>query len=272
MDGASLTYATTAHAEEWERDASLGDFIAREVIPRLVGACRPKIAERRPAASHAETLTRLALSRDARASLGFVETLLDQGYAPDALLEELIAASARRLNGLWMSDVCDFVDVALAATRLGRAARAVGARAARRVSTDAPGALVLTPEGERHELGPLVLAETLRVGGWRVVERLGATASGAAAAADAGGFLMIAVSIGSRCEVESGRALVGGLAGARRSGARLLVGGAGANAEGGAAAFGADACLGDARAALAWGRALLPEAFEVANKDAPSLP
>jgi methanogenic corrinoid protein MtbC1 len=167
---------TGAGAEASGRVAAL---VADEVIPRLLLSCRANAADRRPGAAHVETLARLALSRDPVAAGAQVAALIDGGLGVETALNDLIAPAARRLGDYWHTDAADFVEVALATQRLVSIVRGLGARIDQTTppARRAPRALIGSPEPERHALGAMIVALTLRARGWRVREAPGASAA-----------------------------------------------------------------------------------------------
>lgn len=155
-------------------DPRLSDFVTSAVIPRLLVTCRANAAPRQPTPAHVDTLARLALSRDPSAAASQIAALAESGVRLDSLLHDLIAPAARRLGEYWHADSADFVEVALAMTRLTTIVRHLGAEAARDIPHDAPLAVIATMSIERHGLGSLIVAQSFRGAGWRVREAPGA--------------------------------------------------------------------------------------------------
>jgi len=188
-------------APEPDPALKLASLVESEVIPRLLLSRRANAAERRPSAAHVETLARLALSRDPGAAAAQVFALRDAGMPVEVLLNDLITPAARRVGGFWTEDSVDFVEVALATGRLVAVVRALGAHgeaAARetRIAAGAPSALIATVGAERHGLGALTAAQTLRCGGWRVREAAGVSANALVVLASRAKFDMIGLSLG----------------------------------------------------------------------------
>lgn len=193
---------------------ALTGIVADAVIPRLLVTCRANAAPRQPTAAHVETLARLALSRDATAAGAQVAALAQSGMRLDSLLHDLIAPAACRLGEYWHADSVDFVEVALAMTRLIGIVRGLGAEAERDVAPDAPLALITTPAVERHGLGSLIVAQSFRGAGWRVREVPGATHDDLVAAVAAEPVHLLGLSVGSAA---SAAALAPTVAKARRA-------------------------------------------------------
>ncbi|PJA59810.1 MAG: hypothetical protein CO163_07340 [Rhodobacterales bacterium CG_4_9_14_3_um_filter_71_31] len=181
--------------------AKLANLVESEVIPRLLLSRRANPADRRPSAAHVETLARLALSRDPGAAAAQVMSLRETGMPVEVLLNDLITPAARRIGVFWTIDSVDFVEVALAAGRLVAVVRALGAHGeafAREamIAAGAPCALMATVGAERHGLGALTAAQTLRCGGWRVREAPGVSANALVALASRAKFDVIGLSLG----------------------------------------------------------------------------
>ena len=183
--------------------AALDGIVADAVIPRLLVTCRANATPRQPTAAHVETLARLALSRDPTAAGAQVTALARSGVALDSLLHDLIAPAACRLGEYWHADSVDFVEVALAMTRIIGIVRGLGAEAVRDVAPDAPLALITTPVVERHALGSLIVAQSFRGAGWRVREVPGAETDQLVAAVADEPVHLLGLSVGSTGAVAS---------------------------------------------------------------------
>jgi methanogenic corrinoid protein MtbC1 len=105
----------------------------------------------------------------------YVSSAIRRGISPARFLLELVAPAAREIGEEWEADRCDFVDVTLASGRLKRIVRQLGASMAR--PSPAPGgsagaavplALLLSPAGQGHTLGLLMVAEFLHADRWSV--------------------------------------------------------------------------------------------------------
>lgn len=176
---------------------ALTAVVTDAVIPRLLVTCRAGATQRQPTAAHVETLARLALSGDPTAAGAQVAALSQSGMRLDSLLHDLIAPAACRLGEYWHADSVDFVEVALAMTRLIAIVRGLGAEAAREAAVDAPLAVIGTPAIERHALGSLIVAQSFRGAGWRVREVPGAEPEALAAAVAAEPVALLGLSVGS---------------------------------------------------------------------------
>jgi methanogenic corrinoid protein MtbC1 len=164
-------------------DEYIGSFAAerREASPRnLPGRFALEATRMRPRARRApdrgtkgcaaEIGAFLALVLDER-STRWEEFAALRGVelGPQALASLLLAPAARMVGEFWRRDVCDFMQVTIAMTRIERAFR-------NSVLADPPPgevrsarALLLAPvAGEQHGFGLAVVADAFRRAGWRV--------------------------------------------------------------------------------------------------------
>lgn len=247
----------------------LAELVESEVIPRLLLSRRANAAERRPSGAHVETLARLALSRDPGAAAAQVFSLRDAGMPVEVLLNDLITPAARRIGEFWTADSVDFVEVALATGRLVAVVRALGAdgeaglREAR-IAAGAPCALIATLGAERHGLGALTAAQTLRCGGWRVREAPGVSANALVALAARARFDVIGLSLGGDRGLDAVARLIARLRRSTRNRrAAIALGGPGCVIDPGLGArLGADFTATSGREALARAQAHLNSMVE----------
>ncbi len=176
----------------------LRDVVEGAVIPMLLDRCRtPAETRREPTAQEVDALARGALSRDASAASAQVSALFSEGVEIEALLNDLIAPAALRLGEYWHADAADFVEVALASQRLLAIVRALGEHLehAHPAPANAPLAIVGSPANERHAMGALIVAHSLRASGWRVREAPGAQTHDLVRAVRAETVAMVGLSI-----------------------------------------------------------------------------
>ncbi len=261
MDGMNFAHGAAAQAVGArtvgiDPATKLIELVESEVIPRLLLSRRANPAERRPSAAHIETLARLALSRDPGAAAAQVFALRETGMPIEMLLNDLITPAARRIGDFWVADSVDFVEVALATGRLVAAVRGLGALAEPKVAAGAPCAVIATLGQERHGLGALIAAQTLRCGGWRVREAPGIAPNALVALASRGHFDMIGLSLsGDRSHDETRRLIARLRRASRNRRAAIALGGAACLADPDLAArLGADFIADNGRDAL--GKAL----------------
>lgn len=238
--------------------SKLANLVESEVIPRLLLSRRANASERRPSGAHIETLARLALSRDPGAAAAQVFSLRDAGMPVDVLLNDLITPAARRIGEFWTADSVDFVEVALATGRMVAVVRALGAHGEAglretRIAAGAPCALIATVGAERHGLGALTAAQTLRCGGWRVREAPGISANALVLLASRTKFDMIGLSLGGDRGLDDIARLIARLRRATRNRrAAIALGGPGCLLDPGVGArLGADFTATSGREALA---------------------
>ncbi len=266
MDGTDFRRSGLQGGDRSDRVARL---VRQEIIPRLVMSRRSDGGPRRPAAAHVETLARLTLARDPSAAAAQIGALREAGVAHEALLDDLIAPAARRLGDLWTSDAADFVEVALGSGRLCAAVRHLGAQLEPGFGgASGPLALIATPGVERHGLGAMIVAQSLRMAGWRVREAPGAEPERLAALAAAAPYDLIGLSVSTLDNAPQIEALVARLRRASRNRrAVLALGGAAFRVDpAAAAALGADFGASDAREALAQAQRHLSERQAAVNK------
>lgn len=237
----------------------VAELVASEVIPRLLVSCRANGAAPRIGATHIDTLARLSIARDPRAAHAHVGALREAGATIDALLNDLIGPAARRLGDFWSCDSADFAEVAIGSSRLVNIARDLGIEAERCAGPDAPRALIVSPETERHGLGKLILVQSFRAAGWRVAALPGAAEATMLEEARRDSYDFIGLSVGSNArDAEIGRLVAALRARSRNRAAPIAVGGPGFAADPDRALrIGADFTATDARDALSRVRALL---------------
>lgn len=113
-------------------------------------------------------LVRRLTSLDDEAVDTFLDGVVDEGFACEAIYLDLLAPAARQLGVMWEDDTCDFVQVTLAVGRMQRVLRSLShlflAGAAR---TEPAGRIFLTClPGEQHTLGLVMVAEFFVREGW----------------------------------------------------------------------------------------------------------
>ncbi|WP_284946458.1 cobalamin B12-binding domain-containing protein [Acidisoma cladoniae] len=169
------------------RQAAIERMVETDIIPRLVAAYRLREATtgnvdpRTPKASAprqnhtAEDAISLAMvvigETPEEAIAAVIERLIAEGEAPEAGCLELIADAARHLGVLWTEDKAGFEEVTIGMFHLQRMAHDI-APMTRRVTLPAGVArktlLLLTLEGEQHNLAKTLLANCFDSAGWQV--------------------------------------------------------------------------------------------------------
>ena len=124
---------------------------------------------------------------DGEIALQFVERLRADGESFAALHLDWIAPAARRLGRDWVEDSRSFASVTLAAARLHRILRRLGAdeRGEAGIADPIPRVIIASPDGESHTLGSEIFANLLRHDGWSVALSLGETLDGLCARLEA---------------------------------------------------------------------------------------
>ena len=179
------------------RNARLRQVVSERIAPRLALLHRKWIAGAEAAPPTPEDIAEFCeaiLGADPSAADRLFERLRDRGLTVESLFETLLAPTARRLGELWNEDVCDFVDVTIGVNRL----RILLERYTQ--APVAPGdarrrALLIAPPGEGHLFGLEMIASFLRASGWEAMLELGRNAQENAAAAAAGWFAVVGVTI-----------------------------------------------------------------------------
>jgi MerR family transcriptional regulator, light-induced transcriptional regulator len=163
-------------------------IVANRIIPRLLltnatdvivtaseVATQPAQARSSPVANASLTgnvgdFSELVIAQDAHACLTYFEARRAQGASIEALFQDLLAPTARRLGVLWEEDINDFVDVTRGFTHLQQIVHDYSDefRKEGRVPASHRRALVMPVPGEQHTFGATLIAEQFRREGWRV--------------------------------------------------------------------------------------------------------
>ncbi len=147
-----------------------------QIIPKIVLALRsaptPKVAasKTKHALSDVEKFAVLALGSDDDAALIHVEGLVADGVPTETIFLSVLAPAARYFGELWETDATDFVNVAIAMSRLQRILRVVGARSLHPATGAGTcgSAILTTVPGEQHSFGLSIVAEFFREAGWNL--------------------------------------------------------------------------------------------------------
>jgi MerR family transcriptional regulator, light-induced transcriptional regulator len=117
-----------------------------------------------------EAFTQVLLSGNIYAAKAFVLTLRKRGVPLDIVLLWLFAPSARYLGELWDQDVCDFVDVTVALSKLQQLLRDLDPENDEDqfpLATQKRAFLAVMP-GDQHTFGLFIVQEFFRRAGWYV--------------------------------------------------------------------------------------------------------
>jgi len=169
-----------AHLERPEspdRQGRLTRTIESEIIPRLLlahargrAAAPPPTQSSLPGADDVENFARILVAHDLATAHLFVDALSARGMALETIFLELFAPSARHLDELWKADLCDFVDVTMALSRLQQLLRDLSPIFAREAEYPERGrrVLLVPMPGEQHTFGLSLVEEFFRRAGWEV--------------------------------------------------------------------------------------------------------
>ena len=200
-----------------------------EVLPRVLAQLRAQpqnnpagraTLPRLSAAAVQHVISLLTSSDDGALVKHFID-LLDRGYRPEQLFDELIAPAARRMGTLWETDECNFVEVTLVCARLQRLACTLGRMADAAPSETFRGrALVCGLASDQHTLGGIVIGEMLTRDGWLVT--LAAPFAGAELS---GSYDLACFSLASADQVVAAKRAIFGLRRRQERELRVIVGG-----------------------------------------------
>lgn len=269
-DGFDLrAFGIEARLAELGSGLRLRDDLARvveaEIIPRLMLTHRPVAVAATcnilPDSEQVVAFANLMLSPAGDDLDARVDGILASGLAPDSLLLDLLAPTARHLGTLWEEDLCDFVEVTRAMGHLQRLLREIN----RRVEAAPPDPragrrILLAPcPGEAHRFGVTIVERFFRDAGWEVTCTAADPEDDVLTRVREGWFDVVGLSLA--CEVLLPR-LAEAIAAIRRHShnpaIRVIVGGpAFATDPAVADRVGADAGTGDGRRALDIAESLL---------------
>jgi MerR family transcriptional regulator, light-induced transcriptional regulator len=165
-------------AQPWLMPEEVARTIEVEVIPRMLvshrtGALSPdqlSDAARLLDGGDVERLVELLRGTGEAETDLFVEMLVQEGVASEAIYLDLLAPAARMLGDLWSEDECDFVEVSIALGRMQRILRSLSHLFLAGVEEKAAVGRVLLAgaPGEQHTLGLFMVAEFFVRDGWLV--------------------------------------------------------------------------------------------------------
>lgn len=162
-----------------EKEKLLLGIIERDVIPRLLLANRPELSIVSPPAdemaaklaARVDEFSELVINADEDMAIGYVEMLRrQQGITMEALFQDLLAPTARRLGVLWEEDINDFLDVTRGMGRLQQIVRTFSDAFDEEARKPASGkrVLLMPVPGEQHTFGISLLREHFLREGCRV--------------------------------------------------------------------------------------------------------
>jgi MerR family transcriptional regulator, light-induced transcriptional regulator len=160
-----------------QQHSLLEQVIDNRIIPRLLLANRnappalpqsdltaAKIAER------VGEFSDLVINRDGAASVTYFQKMRESGATIEALFQDLLEPTARRLGVLWDEDINDFMDVTRGLNHLQQIVNEFSTefRDEGRNPISNRRALLMPLPGEHHSFGISLIGEYFRREGWRV--------------------------------------------------------------------------------------------------------
>ena len=178
-------------------------FAALEVriIPKLVKqhAHEPTIVPMRPSPAEVDDFFARLLADDVAGLATCVDGMLARGLSAEAVLLDVLVASARRLGQRWGDDCIDFVAVTVGTGRLHQELRRLSPVFCSEAEPR-PGAcrvLLAQPPDEAHMFGLAVAAEFFRRDGWDVVGGVSGAVDDPVQRVRAEWFDVVGLSVGS---------------------------------------------------------------------------
>jgi len=251
-----------------DRQRRLTRTIESEIIPRLMlvhgtpweAQAASRAEGHAPDAGDVEGFVALLLAPSQGSAAAFVEAAREHGTPLEAVFLDLFAPAARRIGELWDADLCDFVEVTMALSRLQNLLRELAPSfETEGVPVSGRRVLLAPAPGEQHTFGLALVEEFFRRDGWEVWVEGPGSADDLAACLGRNWFGVVGLSV-------SGDRLLDRLAPAIRAIRRASLNRAVGIMVGGrifmenpalVASVGADATAADARQAVCRAQALL---------------
>ncbi|MCF8163122.1 MAG: cobalamin B12-binding domain-containing protein [Polynucleobacter sp.] len=193
--------------------ASLMEILESQIIPNLLKVnesaspffSTDRVRTNLPTQEEIARFAQLCIESDAYAPDTFVQSLIAEGLASDAIFLHLLAPAARHLGYLWEDDICDFTQVTIGLVRMQQMTLRLGSefQQQRKVAMDGMRALFAPVPGSQHTFGVLMVSEFFRREGWQVWMELGSSESVLLAAVEKDWFDVIGLSVGIEAHVES---------------------------------------------------------------------
>jgi len=193
--------------------ASLMEILESQIIPNLLKVnesaspffSTDRVRTNLPTQEEIARFAQLCIESDADAPDTFVQSLIAEGLASDAIFLHLLAPAARHLGYLWDEDMCDFTQVTIGLVRMQQMTLRLGSefQQQRKVAMDGMRALFAPVPGSQHTFGVLMVSEFFRREGWQVWMELGSSESVLLAAVEKDWFDVIGLSVGIEAHVES---------------------------------------------------------------------
>jgi methanogenic corrinoid protein MtbC1 len=193
--------------------ASLMEILESQIIPNLLKAnesaspffSTDRVRTNLPTEEEIARFAQLCIDSDADAPDTFVQSLMAEGLASDAIFLHLLAPAARHLGYLWEEDICDFTQVTIGLVRMQQMTLRLGSefQEKRKLAMDGMRALFAPVPGSQHTFGVLMVSEFFRREGWQVWMELGSSEADLLSAVKKDWFEVIGLSVGIEAHVES---------------------------------------------------------------------
>ena len=216
--------------------ASLMEILESQIIPSLLKANESALPFFStdgarvvlPTQQEIAHFAQLCIAKDQHAPDLFVQALMFEGLASEAIFLHLLAPSARYLGELWDDDLCDFTQVTIGLIRMQQITMRLGPefQVKRKSAMQGMRALFAPVPGSQHTLGVLMVSEFFRREGWQVWMELGSSEAMLLTAVKKDWFDVIGLSIGTDSQAESLADIVRHIrASSANANAKILIGG-----------------------------------------------
>ena len=254
-----------------ECQASILAVIESEIVPRLLRAQRVDKSHlslvpstrAMPTQQEIAAFLELCIGPEPMAAQAFVDRLLTDGLNTEHIFLELITPTARALGARWDDDTLDFMQVTHGLVQLHAITHEIGFAFEQgpRIQGDIKRAMIASAPGSEHLLGPTIVSEFFRRGGWQVVVEISPSAKELAQAVASEWFDTVGLSVSINQQLNGLDALVAQIRQRSRNPrlSVLLGGPIFTLREFQATAFGADGICTDAKDAVAMAVATLPK-------------
>jgi len=169
-----------------ECQASILSVIESEIVPRLLKAQRVDrshlslvpASRAMPTPHEIAAFLELCIGEDSKAAQAFVDRLLKEGLNTEHVFLELITPTARALGTRWEDDTLDFTQVTHGLVQLHSITHAIGFayEEGPRIQGEIKRVMIASAPGSEHLLGPTIVSEFFRRGGWQVVVEISPSA------------------------------------------------------------------------------------------------
>ncbi len=193
--------------------ASLMEILESQIIPNLLKSNESAapffstdgIRTELPTEEEIARFAVLCIESNQEAPNIFVQSLMSEGLASEAIFLHLLAPAARHLGYLWEDDLCDFTQVTIGLVRMQQITLRLGSefQEKRKSAMEGMRALFAPVPGSQHTFGVLMVSEFFRREGWQVWMELGSSETTLLEAVKKDWFEVIGLSVGIEAHVES---------------------------------------------------------------------